>query len=231
MRARRPLLLGTALALAAAAPAGAATVEIKGDNTNRLAPVWAPANVSIQPGDTVVWTWPADPDLPHNVLSNDAGWSYRSVDGATRGEFTFPSAGTYAYVCEVHPGPMSGVVTVGDAAPPPPGQQPLPSDMPEPGPLETGGLDETDPSVTGLRLRRARGGARISLRVSERARVTVRLKRGGKTVGTRHATGAGRLRVTFGAKALRAGRYHVEVEARDLAGNASRLRRARLTVG
>ena len=58
--------------------------------------MWAPPNASIQPGDTVVWTWPADPDLPHNVLSNDAGWSYRSVDGVTRGEFTFPSVGTYA---------------------------------------------------------------------------------------------------------------------------------------
>ena len=238
MSPRRTLLLGAALALLGAAPAAAAQVEVKAVDAGLT---WDRTTVPITAGDTVVWSFAGTAEV-HNVAAETPNWSYASVPGkpAPNGMFTFEAPGVYGFVCQVHSG-MQGTVEVSGAdgspppagsgaPPPPPGQLPLPSDMPEPGPLETGGLDATGPSVSGLRLRRSGAGARISLRVSERARVTVRLVRAGKVVRTRHARGAGRLRLTVGGKGLAAGRYRVEVTARDVAGNASAPRRGWLTL-
>ena len=80
-----------------------------------------------------------------------------------------------------------------------------------------------------MRVRRAGGVARLRFRVSEPSEVTVRFRRGGKVVATRHVRAAGTVRVTV-PRSLAAGRYRVELRARDGAGNASRLRSARLTV-
>jgi hypothetical protein len=61
--------------------------------------------------------------------------------------------------------------------------------------------------------------------------VTVRFKRGGKTVKTKTMNASGSYRTTVrDRKALRAGRYRVELRAEDVAGNRSGLRTARLTV-
>ena len=80
-------------------------------------------------------------------------------------------------------------------------------------------------------MRRAGGAAQLRFRVSEPSDVTIRFKRGGKTVATRHVRAAGAYRMAVRAsRALRAGRYRVELRARDGAGNASRMRSARLTV-
>jgi hypothetical protein len=129
---------------------------------------------------------------------------------------------------------MVGDVIVGDAPPPPPpppGEQPFPNDGAALSVLETGGLDRTRPTVSSLRVERAAHGARISFRVSEQSVVTVHFKRGGKTVKTRQVSASGSVRLTVrDRKALRAGRYRVEVRAEDVAGNRSGLRSARLTV-
>ena len=79
-------------------------------------------------------------------------------------------------------------------------------------------------------MRRRAHGARVSFRLSERAMVTVRLRRGDKVVKTRHVRGAGTLRVTLRGKVLRAGRYSVQLRARDLAGNASGTETAHVTM-
>jgi hypothetical protein len=134
---------------------------------------------------------------------------------------------------------MIGDVTVTDAAgtppppppPPPPGSQPFPNDSPPLTVLETGGLDRTQPTVRDLRVRRAARGARIRFRVSERSLVTVRFKRRGKTVKTERLTASGRARITVrDRRKLRAGRYRIEILARDVAGNQSHLRTAHLTL-
>ncbi len=69
----------------------------------------------------------------------------------------------------------------------------------------------------------------LRFRVSERSAVTVRLDRAGKRVRTKHVAAAGRASVTL--RGLRAGRYRIELRARDLAGNASAARVAHVTVG
>ena len=129
---------------------------------------------------------------------------------------------------------MSGAVVVGSPPPPPPpppGSLPFPNDSAPPSVFETGGLDREDPSVRSVRVRRASGGARLRFRVSERVDVTLRFKRGRKTVMTKRVSAAGRYRMTVRpSRKLRAGRYLVEIRARDLAGNRSQLRTARLTL-
>ena len=60
---------------------------------------------------------------------------------------------------------------------------------------------------------------RVSFRVSEQSVVTVRFKRGKKTVKTKKAAVSRRGSVTVAG--LKAGRYGVRVRAKDVAGNAS----------
>jgi plastocyanin len=230
MRGRIALALGTAAALGVAAPATGATVEVKALDT----PAWDKPEVRIAAGDTVTWTFLGTGSL-HNVQSSSPNWSFESPVGAPAPTATAPpftTPGAYDYVCRIH-AQMTGRVLVGDAPPPPPpppGQQPLPNDSPDVGDVETGAFDATGPRLRDVRVRRRAGGARVSLRVSERARVTVRVVRRGRTVKTEHASGAGRLRLTVAGKGLRAGRYRVVVRAVDLAGNPSSARSARITL-
>jgi plastocyanin len=69
-----------------------------------------PSDVTVKPGETV--TWVNDDSVGHDVT----GDSFKSGDpGALQNgdtfEHTFDSAGTFDYVCTVHPG-MKGTVTV-----------------------------------------------------------------------------------------------------------------------
>jgi plastocyanin len=69
-----------------------------------------PQNVTIDAGDTV--TWVNDDSVGHDVTADD----FKSGDpGAMQNgdtfEHTFDAAGTFDYVCTVHPG-MEGTVTV-----------------------------------------------------------------------------------------------------------------------
>ena len=232
MRRRNALVLGPALALVAAAPAAAAQHEVKGLDTL----VWDRPDITVAAGDTVRWTF-AGTAQPHNVAAQGGNWTYRTELGAPpapTAQFTFAAAGVYRYVCEVHATTMSGVVRVagaGGTPPPeeqlPPSQTPFPNDSQPPAVVEI--VDEQRPALTRVRASRIARGAKVRFRVSEAARVTARFRRGGKTVKTRtFNVRRGTRSVTV--RGLRAGRYRVEVRARDLGGNRSPLRRASVTV-
>ncbi len=234
MRRRRGLALGVGLAIVAAAPASAAEVQVKGLDTL----LWEPATVQVQTGDTVRWTF-AGTEQFHNVKSNSANWDLTSPLGkpAPDATFTFSAPGTYSFLCQVHPDTMVGTVSVADATSPPPppppppplSEQPFPNDAPSPAEVETGGLDETRPTLRALSLRQGRrGGATVSLRASERARVSVRVKRGRRVLASRNARAATRHRIAL--PRLRAGAYQVEVRAWDIAGNAARARVLRVRI-
>ena len=72
--------------------------------------------MSINVGDRVLWKWKGG--VQHNVRGGDA---FKS-DLMSKGEFahTFDTAGTYEYLCDVHPTTMKGTVEVADAPEPPP---------------------------------------------------------------------------------------------------------------
>jgi plastocyanin len=69
-----------------------------------------PANVTIDAGQTVTWT--NDDSVGHDVTGDDfkSGDAGAMQNGDTF-EHTFDAAGTFDYVCSVHPG-MEGSVTV-----------------------------------------------------------------------------------------------------------------------
>ena len=227
MRRASTLLLGTTLALVAAAPASAAEVEVKAVDSSLT---WGPSQLTITAGDTVRWTF-AGTQQPHNVQSSSANWQYATPVGApaSPGAYTFATPGTYDFLCQVHATPMVGRVIVKDAAgnepppppPPPPSEQPFPNDTSPLGGFESGGLDRRRPKLRSVRMKGVRRGARVRFRVSERARVSLRVKLRGIPVKTKHVRAAKRRR-TVTIRGLRAGRYHVVVRAVDPAGNRSR---------
>jgi plastocyanin len=236
VRRRIPLLLGTAIALAAASPASAAEVTIGSDESNRDAPLWAPATVTISPGDSVRWNLRSavTPALPHNVLSTTVagsnGWSFEAQAAAGEGTYTFTAPGRYQFYCQFHSNGttgMAGTVIVGNPPPPPPpplSEQEFPNDSALTGPFETGSVDTTRPRLRRVKARKSGRRVRVSFRVSERSVVTVRFRRGGKTVKRKRAVVGRRGSVTV--RGLKPGRYAVKVSARDVAGNASSPRRA-----
>ncbi len=66
MNRRLPLVLGAVAALAAAAPGYAADHTVTADETDSASPLWAPADLAVQPGDKVTWSF-AGTTLPHNL--------------------------------------------------------------------------------------------------------------------------------------------------------------------
>lgn len=235
---RRTLLapaLAALLAAGAADAAAAANVDVQAVDGTGADNSWAPANVSVTVGDTVTWKFDGT-NLPHNVASSSANWTLKSPLGLrpAPASFTFTAAGTYAFICEVHP-EMVGSVAVsapGGTAPPPPPPPPsgpIGFPNPEDAPLELeDGVDSRSPRLSRVRVRAAGDNARVRVRTNERARVTVRFKRAGRTVKSRTVSVLGTRRFTV--RNLRRGTYRVEIRARDIVGNRSRLERARVTI-
>ena len=88
-------------------------------------------------------------------------------------------------------------------------------------------IDGSKPRVRGVKL----SGGALTYRLSEPARVTVRIERAGRTVKRLTRRGrAGRNRIVIARRALRRGRYQLVLSARDAAGNSSDAKRVRLRV-
>jgi plastocyanin len=232
MRGRAAIAAAVA-ALAAAPPALAANADVQavdgptgsGDNS------WSPAAVSVKVGDTV--TWHFNTLAAHNVKSTTANWSidtpFKSSGGAPE-TYAFTAEGTYGFVCELH-SEMTGTVTVGTPPPPPPpplSEQPFANDQPAPTVFEV--TDERRPRVSRVSAGGREGSARVRFRLDEPGRVTVRLQRGGRTVRSRTVALRRAGSRTLNLRGLSAGLYRVEVRARDLAGNRSRVKRASVRV-
>ena len=230
MKARIAVAVGLA-ALVAAPPALAAPAEIRAvdDLTPNNNNVWSPANVSINAGETVTWRYDGT-QLPHDVVSSSANWSIdtkSSREDSTPVVYQFNAVGEYTFFCSFHGSGMSGTVKVGDPPPPPLSEQPFTNDQTAPNVFEV--TDAQRPRVTRVSTRGLDGAARVRFRLDEPGRVTIRLER-----GSRGVTRSLRMREagvrTIRVRGLAAGRYRVEVRARDLGGNRSHLKRARVTV-
>ena len=169
--------------------------------------------------------------------------------------YTFTTPGVYAFYCEVHPDKMFGTVIVGDATPTPtptatatqtPSPSPtatvtatatpqgtpappavLPAPAPTPAPSSPPqARDTVAPRLTAVRAKRIAHGAKVELRLSEAATVTVTVKRGKATLKSATAKlKAGKRALSVRSGRIRSGRITVEVRARDAAGNRSSLQR------
>ena len=92
------------LAMNPAAAVPAARVELAIDKF-----AFAPKEITVQPGTTIVWT--NHDDTPHTVVSGDKTFASKGLDTDDRFEHTFDREGDFAYICSVHPF-MTGVVHV-----------------------------------------------------------------------------------------------------------------------
>jgi plastocyanin len=186
---------------------------------------WTPNAVTVKVGETVTWAF-AGTTIPHNVKSA-AGWEFGNQPALAGppATYTFTAPGVYEFFCQLHPTPMRGTVTVTDetGAPPPPppppplSEQPFVNDVPAPAVLEV--RDVLAPKLDRVSVTRVRKGARVRFRLSEAAKVTVKLTRGKsvktRTVEVRKGTSS------MTVNGLRAGAYRVQVSAKDLAGNTA----------
>lgn len=98
--------------------------------------VFEPFSVSIQPGDTVMWSWKSN---HHTVTAGTPGAPTGLFDSGIRNlgstfSFTFTNPGTFNYYCLPHGADgMSGVVIVAGATPTPtPTPTPSPTPTPDP---------------------------------------------------------------------------------------------------
>ena len=236
MKRRVQVVVGTAVAFAAAAGPGYASEHtVRANETDSASPLWAPAQLAIQPGDKVIWSF-AGTTLPHNLIATSANWDLNVPlvpAGGPPTERTFSTPGIYTYFCQLHGTSMTGAITVGNPPPPPPpplSEQPFTNDASfDPATIETGGLDTARPRLSKIALDRSGRRLKLRFRVSERSEVTVRVVRAGKRVRTKRVSARSRGSVTL--RGLRPGRYRVQLRARDLAGNASGVRVAHVTVG
>ncbi len=84
------------------APAGPDAVNIDGF-------AFAPATLTVKAGTTVTWT-NKDED-PHTVVADGGAFRSQVLGNGGSFSFTFPAAGTFEYVCSIHPF-MHGTVVV-----------------------------------------------------------------------------------------------------------------------
>jgi plastocyanin len=85
---------------------------------------YSPSTVTISVGDTVTWT--NSDAQAHTATGN--GWNTGELGNGDSGTITFGAAGTFDYVCAIHP-TMAGRVVVGSAGgtTPPTDTEPLPT--------------------------------------------------------------------------------------------------------
>jgi plastocyanin len=104
---RAALTAGTTLAMLASAgrTSAAETVTVSIDNF-----AFAPADLTVATGTTVVWT--NQDDIPHTVTSTEGVFKSRAMDTDDSFSFTFEKVGSYRYFCSLHPH-MVGMVRVG----------------------------------------------------------------------------------------------------------------------
>ena len=133
---------------------------------------WAPANVAVMPGESVTWTFTGTSQA-HNVASNSANWTLSTPIQSNHAPvtYTFPDAGEYAFICQVHSG-MTGTVyvnadgTVPGSPPPPPSEQPFPNDQAPPGTLEV--ADTSKPKLSRVHATRIARGVRVRFHLPSR---------------------------------------------------------------
>jgi plastocyanin len=102
---RAALTGGTALVMWVRTAFAVATVTVSIENF-----AFAPAELTVAPGTTVVWT--NHDDIPHTITSTEGAFKSHAIDTDDSFSFTFGKAGSYRYFCSLHPH-MVGMVKVG----------------------------------------------------------------------------------------------------------------------
>ena len=103
---RRGLLLACLLAPAMTASAASSDEgdKVKIDNFT-----FSPAKLTVSKGTEVTWT--NDDDIPHTIVLTAIGVRSKAIDTEKTYSYKFDKAGTFAYICGLHPH-MKGQIVV-----------------------------------------------------------------------------------------------------------------------
>ena len=71
---------------------------------------YTPPDLHIQPGDTVTWT--NNGPSEHTVTAKDGSYDSDTMSVDETFSHTYPKAGTYDYICSLHPDQMQGTIVV-----------------------------------------------------------------------------------------------------------------------
>jgi plastocyanin len=82
---------------------------VSGDQVNIDSFAFAPATLTVHAGTTVTWT--NHDEEPHTVAANDGSFHSPGMGTGATFSHTFAAAGTFEYVCSIHP-MMHGTVVV-----------------------------------------------------------------------------------------------------------------------
>jgi plastocyanin len=115
-RIRRLMLVVASVAVATWMAAGAVLAADGSVSIANLA--FDPATVTVNVGDSVTWT--NQDSLPHTATAGDASFDTGSIGAGQTATVTFDTAGTFAYICSIHPQMAGTVVVQGAAATPAP---------------------------------------------------------------------------------------------------------------
>lgn len=87
----------------------APAAPVSGDQVNIDGFAFAPATLTVHAGTTVTWT--NHDEEPHTVAANDGSFHSPGMGTGATFSHTFAAAGTFEYVCSIHP-MMHGTVLV-----------------------------------------------------------------------------------------------------------------------
>ncbi len=110
---------------------GAGSIALAADHGVDIAGfAFSPRTITVAVGDTVTWT-NADAQ-GHTATADEGAFDTGRISGGSSASATFPTAGTFAYHCSIHPAMTATIVVRAGAASPPA------TDTPDPDPSGQG---------------------------------------------------------------------------------------------
>ena len=106
-------MAGMAMA-AQAGNAGGASTAVATDNVAITNFKFSPATVTVTAGSTVVWT--NNDSIQHDVTFDGGGIVSGDMNHNDTFSHTFPTAGTYHYICSIHPFMHGTVIVTGSGS-------------------------------------------------------------------------------------------------------------------
>jgi plastocyanin len=218
---RLALVLGTSLALLSTSWSPAADPTIDAVSSGYGGFSWSPSRAEVVPGGSVTFrsnsasvdhgvTWTGGPETP-----TCSGVPIDSFKKSWSGSCSFAQAGSYTFVCYVHPTEMKGTVTAAASTSTPPGTPTPGPGSPDPSP--------SGPVATGLKLAKSQQGGSVAgsielLRTGSGSRLEVEL-----TAGRARLFGPGKKGTARVGRIVRGsppqGRFSFDVALRPAARN------------
>jgi plastocyanin len=107
-------MVAAAGAVALMAGLGIGTVQAADHDVAISGFSFSPRTITVNVGDTVTWT---NSDAQAHTATSGSAWSTGDIGNGGSASITFRTAGTFAYICAIHPQMTGTVVVQGGSVP------------------------------------------------------------------------------------------------------------------